>query len=196
MYSILAWSFPICYYLSFALSKSMCMFTLEILSSSFNSFFMLSINSASLLCYFPLYTFRQNCFVCFADGCSFLFVRFLLIWRFNFLSLFWNVFSVSFLTMSVYFLGFLFRSIFKQSLTSLNSDFSFSKTSFFTKAEEPSLPFYLPIAEGRIIGFKPFPRVLVLCEISSFLMNCHICLSLSFVGFLFCLCFIFQSFAF
>ena len=31
-------------------------------------------------------------------------------------------------------------------------------------AEEPSLPYYLPIAGGRIIGFIPFPRVLVLCE--------------------------------
>ena len=32
-------------------------------------------------------------------------------------------------------------------------------------AEEPSLLYYLPIAGGRIIGFIPFPRVLVLCEI-------------------------------
>ena len=31
-------------------------------------------------------------------------------------------------------------------------------------AEEPSLSYYLPIAGGRIIGFIPFPRVLVLCE--------------------------------
>ena len=42
-----------------------------------------------------------------------------------------------------------------------NSEFS------FTKAEEPSLPYYLPIAGGRIIGFIPFPRVLVLCEMQS-----------------------------
>ena len=33
-----------------------------------------------------------------------------------------------------------------------------------TKAEESSLPYYLPIAGGRIIGFIPFPRVLGLCE--------------------------------
>ena len=33
--------------------------------------------------------------------------------------------------------------------------------------EEPSLPYYLPIAGGRIIGFIPFPRVLVLCEMQS-----------------------------
>ena len=32
------------------------------------------------------------------------------------------------------------------------------------KAEETSLSYYLPIAGGRIIGFIPFPRVLVLCE--------------------------------
>ena len=58
-------------------------------------------------------------------------------------------------------------SFFKQSLTGLNSEFSFL-TSCLTKAEEPSLPYYLPIAGGRIIGFKPFPRVLVLCEMLSY----------------------------
>ena len=52
----------------------------------------------------------------------------------------------------------------KRSLTGLNSEFSFSLTSCLTKAEGPSLPYYLPIAGGRIIGFIPFPRVLVLCE--------------------------------
>ena len=34
-------------------------------------------------------------------------------------------------------------------------------------AEEPSVSYYLPIAGGRIIGFIPFPRVLVLCEMQS-----------------------------
>ena len=34
-------------------------------------------------------------------------------------------------------------------------------------AEEPSLPYYWPIAGGRIIGFIPFPRVLVPCEMQS-----------------------------
>ena len=34
-------------------------------------------------------------------------------------------------------------------------------------AEEPSLSYYLPIAGGRIMGFIPFPRVLVLCEMQS-----------------------------
>ena len=34
-------------------------------------------------------------------------------------------------------------------------------------AEEPCLPYDLPIAGGRIIGFIPFPRVLVLCEMQS-----------------------------
>ena len=61
--------------------------------------------------------------------------------------------------------GYDTRSIFKRSLAVLNSEFSFSYTSCLTKAEEPSLPYYLPIAGGRIIGFIPFPRVLVLCEI-------------------------------
>ena len=55
----------------------------------------------------------------------------------------------------------------KRSLTGLNSEFSFSKTCCLTKAEEPSLSYYLRIAGGRIIGFIPFPRVLVLCEMQS-----------------------------
>ena len=58
-------------------------------------------------------------------------------------------------------------NFFKRSLTGLNSEFSFSKTSCLTKAEEPSLPYYLPITGGRIFGFIPFPRVLVLCEMLS-----------------------------
>ena len=65
--------------------------------------------------------------------------------------------------------GYDTRSIFKRSLTGLNSEFSFSKTSCLTKAEEPSLPYYLPIAGGRIIGFITFPRVLVLSEMQSIL---------------------------
>ena len=64
--------------------------------------------------------------------------------------------------------GYDTRSIFKRSLTGFNSEFSFSSTSCLTKAEEPSLSYSLPIAGGRIIGFIPFPRVLVLCEMQSF----------------------------
>ena len=63
--------------------------------------------------------------------------------------------------------GYDTRSTFKRSLTGFNSEFSFSYTSCLTKAEEPSLSYYLPIAGGRIIGFIPFPRVLVLCEMQS-----------------------------
>ena len=63
--------------------------------------------------------------------------------------------------------GYDTRTIFKQSLTGLNSEFSFSSTSSLTKAKELSLPYYLFIAGGRIIGFIPFPRVLVLCEMQS-----------------------------
>ena len=59
------------------------------------------------------------------------------------------------------------KVIFKRSLTGLNSEFSFSSTSCLTKAEEHSLSYYLPIAGGRIIGFIPFPRVFVLCEMQS-----------------------------
>ena len=64
--------------------------------------------------------------------------------------------------------GYDTRSIFKRSLTGLNSEFSFSYSSCLNKAEEPSLSYYLPIAGGGIIGFIPFPRVLVLCEMQSF----------------------------
>ena len=62
------------------------------------------------------------------------------------------------------------RSIFKRSLTGLNSEFSFSQTSCLTQGwrtksamGKPSLP----IAGERIIGFIPFSRVLVLCEMLS-----------------------------
>ena len=63
--------------------------------------------------------------------------------------------------------GYDTRSIFKRSLTGLNSEFSFSYTSCPTKAEEPSLSYYLLIAGWRIIGFIPFPRVLMLCDMQS-----------------------------
>ena len=63
--------------------------------------------------------------------------------------------------------GYDTRSIFKRSLTGLNSEFSLSYTSCLTKAEELSLSYYLPIAGGRIIGFIPFLRVLALCEMQS-----------------------------
>ena len=59
------------------------------------------------------------------------------------------------------------RSIFKRSLTGLNSEFSFFLTSCLTKAEKSSLSYYWPIAGGRTIGFIPFPRVLVLYEMQS-----------------------------
>ena len=59
------------------------------------------------------------------------------------------------------------RSIFKRSLTGLNSEFSFSQTSCLPETEEPSLFYYLPTAGGRIIGFIPFPRVLMRCEMQS-----------------------------
>ena len=40
----------------------------------------------------------------------------------------------------------------------LNSEFSFSEISCLTKAEEPSLPYYLSIAGGRIIWIHTFPK--------------------------------------
>ena len=78
--------------------------------------------------------------------------------------------------------GYNTRSIFWVELTGFNSVFSFSKTSCLTKAEEPSLPYYLPIVGGRIIGFIPFPRVLVLCEMQSVSSRIwtHITMSISY----------------
>ena len=67
--------------------------------------------------------------------------------------------------------GYDSRSIFKRSLTGLNLEFSFSQTSCLTKAEETSLSYYLTIAGGRIIGFIPFPRLLVPCEMQSVSLN-------------------------
>ena len=85
-------------------------------------------------------------------------LKYILILSLDRLSIFTNPFARA---------GYDTRSIFKQSLTGLNSEFSFSKTSCLTKAEEPSLPYYLPIAGRSIIGFIPFRRVLVLCEMQS-----------------------------
>ena len=76
--------------------------------------------------------------------------------------------------------GYDTRSIFKWSLTGLNSEFSFSWTSCLTKAEEPSLPYYLSIAGGIIIGFTPFPRVLVLCEMQSASSRIRVAVSISY----------------
>ena len=78
--------------------------------------------------------------------------------------------------------GYDTRSIFKRSLTGLNSVFLLLDWLPY-QAVEPSLPYYLPIAGGRIIGLIPFPRVLVLCEMQlswskkvdmSLTMNQHI----------------------
>ena len=75
--------------------------------------------------------------------------------------------------------GYDTRSIFKRSLTGLNSAFSFSLTSCLTKAEEPSQSYYLPIVGGRIIGFLPFPGVLVLCKMQSVSSRIWTCVAVS-----------------
>ena len=64
--------------------------------------------------------------------------------------------------------GYDTRSIFfKAKFNRFEFRVAFYYTSCLTKAEKPSLPNYIPIAGGRIIGFIPFPRVLVLCEMQS-----------------------------
>ena len=57
--------------------------------------------------------------------------------------------------------------IFKRSLTDLNSEFSFSLSGYLTQAKKYILPYYLPRAGGRIIGFILSPRVFVLCEMKT-----------------------------
>ena len=47
------------------------------------------------------------------------------------------------------------------------SDFSFSWTNHHTKAEEPTLSYYLLIAGAGIIGFIPFPKVLALYKMQT-----------------------------
>ena len=55
-------------------------------------------------------------------------------------------------------------SFLERRTTSLNSEFSFSKTNCLTKAKEPNLPCYLNIASGRTDGVIPFPRELMWSE--------------------------------
>ena len=59
------------------------------------------------------------------------------------------------------------RSIFKWSLTGLNFEFSFSQTGYLTTVKEPSLPYYLLIVEGRIVGFIPLPKELAQYEMQT-----------------------------
>ena len=56
---------------------------------------------------------------------------------------------------------------FKQSLADLNSKFSFSSTSCHAMVKDLSLPDYLPIAGGKIVGFIHFLRVLALCKMET-----------------------------
>ena len=63
---------------------------------------------------------------------------------------------------------------FKRRLTGLNSEFSFSP-----RLKNLVYPTILPIAGGRIIGFIPFPRVLVLCEMQSVLSRIWTCVTVS-----------------
>ena len=60
-----------------------------------------------------------------------------------------------------------YDTIFKRSLTGLNSEFSFSGTGCHTKIKELSLPNYLPTAGGRMIGCIPFPRILALYKMQT-----------------------------
>ena len=55
---------------------------------------------------------------------------------------------------------------FYAKLPNLNSEFSFSLIGCHTKFEKPILSYYLPIAGGRTVGFRPFPKVYEMKTIS------------------------------
>ena len=105
--------------------------------------------------------------ICHKTKTTFNLLIFLMIYRLNWKTYLYDDLSTILFTNPSTRAGYDTRSIFKRSLTGFNSEFSFSYTSCLTKAEEPSLSYYLPIAGGRIIGFICFPRVLVLCEMKS-----------------------------
>ena len=56
---------------------------------------------------------------------------------------------------------------FKQNLTGLNSEFSFSQVGCHIRVKEPSLPYYLPKAEEKIVWSITSSRILVLWEIQT-----------------------------
>ena len=67
--------------------------------------------------------------------------------------------------------GYDTRSIFKQSLTVWIQSFPSPRLVASPRLKNLVCLTLLPIAGGRIIGFIPFPRVLVLCEMQSFLVQ-------------------------
>ena len=67
--------------------------------------------------------------------------------------------SFAFLSCVLSTCGMWYKFNFKRNLTCSNLEFSFSVTDCRIKAKEPSLPNYLPIDGGRIIGLIPFTMV-------------------------------------
>ena len=58
------------------------------------------------------------------------------------------------------------RSI-SSSLTNLNPKFSFSLTGFYAKIDKFKLPYYLPLAGGKIVGFISFLCILAIHEMQT-----------------------------
>ena len=56
---------------------------------------------------------------------------------------------------------------FKRCLKGLNSEFTFFKTSYYTKVIEPNLSYFLTIAKERWVGFILFPRALEQSEMQT-----------------------------
>ena len=53
---------------------------------------------------------------------------------------------------------------FKQKLTGLSAEFSFSLTGCHTNVKDSNQAYNLPIDGGRIVGFLPLPRLLEPCD--------------------------------
>ena len=73
-------------------------------------------------------------------------------------------------------------SLIKQSLTGLNSKFSFSKAVGHTKVKEPSLLNFLLFFIGRRIGYIPFQIVLAICEIKSSVSETWTCITVHIIN--------------
>ena len=60
---------------------------------------------------------------------------------------------------------------------------SFSETSSHTKDKEPSLPYYSPIAGGRINEFLHLPKVFAVCEMqtASSMIWTHVAVFISYI---------------
>ena len=93
-----------------------------------------------------------------------------------------KIYSATFYSYSMLWVGVAWlRPSLSRSTTSLNSNFYFYYTDCHTRVEDPSLPYYLPIAGRRIIACISFLRVFIVDNIFdggifSLVNLCFLCL--------------------